>query len=77
MRSSPTPAAEVPIFQLYGENRAAPTPDPIHCESIAERSRLHNWEIRPHRHHGLFQLLWLEDGRARCVLDEARLDLSG
>lgn len=77
MRSSLAPAAEVPVFQLYGENGAAPTPDPIHCESIAERSRLHNWEIRPHRHHGLFQLLWLEDGRAQCVLDEARLDLSG
>ena len=77
MRASLTPATEVPVFQLYGENGVAPTPDPIHCESIAERSRLHNWEIRPHRHHGLFQLLWLEDGRAQCQLDEARLELSG
>lgn len=77
MPPSLAPTAGVPIFQLYGENGAAPTPDPIHCESIAERSRLHNWEIRPHRHHGLFQLLWLEDGRAQCLLDEARLDLFG
>lgn len=45
------------------------TPDLVHVEPIAARSRLHNWEIAPHRHHGLFQLLWLERGRARLHLD--------
>jgi AraC family transcriptional activator of pobA len=30
---------------------------------------LHNWEITPHRHHGLFQVLWLEQGEARFQLD--------
>lgn len=75
-RSRPA-AADVPSFQLYGENSAAPTTDLVHCESIAERSRLHNWEIRPHRHHGLFQLLWLEDGHAACQFDEARAQLQG
>ena len=77
MRPVSIPASKVPVFQLYGENGQAPAPELIHCESIAERSRLHNWEIRPHRHHGLFQLLWLEEGFASCQLDEARAELEG
>lgn len=66
----------VPVFQLYGENAQLPAPDLIHCESIASRSRLHNWEIRPHRHHGLFQVLWLEQGEAHVQLDSQRGVLS-
>ncbi len=77
MPTSVPSASKVPVFELYGENGRSPTPDLIHCESIAERSRLHNWEIRPHRHHGLFQLLWLEEGQANCQLDEARAALQG
>lgn len=75
-RSRPV-TGNVPLFQLYGESRAAPAPDLMHCESIAQRSRLHNWEIKPHRHHGLFQLLWLEDGQAVCQLDDAREVIQG
>ena len=63
------PAIKVPVFQLYGEKGQLPAPDRIHCESIASRSRLHNWEINPHRHHGLFQVLWLEQGEANFQLD--------
>jgi AraC family transcriptional activator of pobA len=62
--------AEVPVYQLYGEDQHWLTPDMVHCESIAARSRLHNWEIKPHRHHGLFQLLWLEKGAAGLQLDD-------
>ena len=63
------PRINVPVFQLYGDNGQLPVPDLIHCESIASRSRLHNWEINPHRHHGLFQVLWLEQGEARFQID--------
>ena len=66
---STKPAIKVPVFQLYGEKGQLPAPDRIHCESIASRSRLHNWEINPHRHHGLFQVLWLEQGEANFQLD--------
>ncbi|MCM0043065.1 MAG: helix-turn-helix domain-containing protein [Burkholderiaceae bacterium] len=59
----------MPVYCLYGEDSQWPVPDLIHVESIAARSRLHNWEIRPHRHHGLLQLLWLQRGRARLQLD--------
>ncbi len=55
-------ANRIPIFTLYGETLDWPTPDLIHCESIAERSRVHNWAIKPHRHRGLTQLLYLNQG---------------
>ena len=60
----------VPVFKLYGEWEHWLTPDLVHCESIATRSRLHNWQIKPHQHHGLFQMLYLEAGHARIQLDD-------
>jgi len=67
----------VPIYKLYGENTVWPTPDMVHCESIAARSRLHNWQITPHRHNGLFQILFLEQGSARIQVDDARYEMDG
>ncbi|WP_137819661.1 helix-turn-helix domain-containing protein [Pseudomonas sp. 2FG] len=61
LKSAGTP---VPVFKLYGETAAWPTPDLIHCESIPERSRLHEWEIKPHRHGDLVQLLYVQAGKA-------------
>jgi len=60
-----------PVYTLYGEKQW-PTPDMVHCESIAARSRLHDWEIRPHRHHGLIQWLYLQSGQAQVSLDGQR-----
>jgi len=59
----------VPVFRLYGETTAWPTPDLIHCESIASRSRLHDWEIRPHRHGDLVQLLYVQSGAAELEVE--------
>lgn len=61
----------IPVFKLYGETGVWPTPDLIHCESIAERSRLHDWEIKPHRHSDLVQLLYVQDGRAELEVEGA------
>ncbi len=66
----------IPVYQLYGEGQPWLTPDLVHVESIAARSRLHQWEIRPHRHHGLFQLLWLQQGSAEVQLDDSHARLS-
>ena len=71
--ASPPP---VPVYQLYGEGQPWLTPDLVHVESIAARSGLHQWEIRPHRHHGLFQLLWLQQGSADVQLDGSRQRLA-
>ncbi|MCP8465591.1 helix-turn-helix domain-containing protein [Pseudomonas sp. ZM23] len=59
----------VPVFRLYGETSVWPTPDLIHCESIASRSRLHDWEIRPHRHGDLVQLLYVQSGAAELEVE--------
>jgi AraC family transcriptional activator of pobA len=71
---APTP--RLPAYALYGEP-AAPAVDPLHCESIAARSRLHDWEIRPHRHENLFQLLVLARGHAEAALDGRAVALAG
>lgn len=65
-----TAGQRIPVYQLYGEREQWPTPDLVHCELIVERSRLHDWEIKIHQHHSLFQLLYLKGGTARVVLDE-------
>jgi AraC family transcriptional regulator, transcriptional activator of pobA len=66
---------DLPAYALYGE--AGPAADPLHCESIAARSRLHDWEIRPHRHGSLFQVLVVLRGRGRAQLDGREVALRG
>ena len=70
MASKHTIERPIPVYLLYGEEQQWLTPDLLHCEAIATRSRLHNWEILPHSHHGLLQLLWLEQGEATLQLDD-------
>ncbi|MDF0729595.1 helix-turn-helix domain-containing protein [Pseudomonas entomophila] len=65
----------VPLFQLYGENHAWPGTDLLHCESIPARSRLHHWEIKPHRHAELFQLLYVQRGQAQVEIEGRRSEI--
>ncbi|MFG6668290.1 helix-turn-helix domain-containing protein [Halomonas sp. HNIBRBA4712] len=62
-------ATLVPVFKLYGETRHWPTPDLLHCESIQERSRLHDWRIRPHRHTDLVHVLLITCGSVDLELE--------
>jgi len=66
----------VPLFQLYGENQAWPGTDLLHCESIPARSRLHHWEIKPHQHAELFQLLYVQRGEAQVEIEGVRSVIS-
>lgn len=61
---------QVPVFELYGEKQRWPTPDLIHIETIGERIHLHNWHIKPHRHSGLWHLVYFVGGTAEVELDE-------
>lgn len=58
----------VPTYDLYGESlprgRPAAPEFLLHCEEIYERSRVHGWEIRPHRHDHYFQILYIAAGEA-------------
>ncbi|MBM7456618.1 AraC family transcriptional activator of pobA [Oceanisphaera litoralis] len=60
---------EIPIFKLYGELGHWLTPDLLHYESIAQRSSLHDWEIKPHRHSDLYQLLYVQQGQAELYIE--------
>ena len=65
----------VPVFKLYGETSAWKTPDLIHCESIPERSRLHHWEIKAHRHSDLVQLLYVQSGQASLQVEDSLTEI--
>ena len=59
----------VPVYALYGEAGSDLVPDILHFETIAERSRRHDWRIRPHRHQGLSQFFLLQSGRSRVLVE--------
>lgn len=67
----------VPVFKLYGETRHWPTPDLLHCESIAARSRLHDWHIKAHRHADLVHLLHIRQGKVELHLEGTERHLEG
>ncbi len=62
----------IPVFKLYGESLDWPTPDLLHCETISSRSREHQWEIKPHRHADLCQLLFVFKGQAELEIEGQR-----
>ena len=63
------PPIAVPAFFLYGEPLRPPDERLVHIETIAARSRLHDWVIRAHRHRDLHQVLLIERGRVEAKLD--------
>ncbi len=69
--------APLPTYTLYGEADSPPSIDWLHCESIAERSSRHGWEIRPHRHATLFQILYIRRGSGEAMVDAGLSSLRG
>lgn len=67
----------LPTYSIYGEQGQDLGVDWLHCESITERSRLHDWEIRPHRHELLYQLFWIERGPCEASLDGRLYQVQG
>lgn len=60
-------SAAIRTYNLFGE--AGDLPDVVHCETIAARSQLHEWEFAPHRHARLHQILLVEKGSGQATLD--------
>lgn len=52
----------IPQYFLYGEATHDVDERFMHIESIAERSRLHDWKIRPHAHQDLHHFLLVTRG---------------
>ena len=61
------PFRRIENYNLFGET--GDMPDMVHCESIAARSKLHNWEFAPHRHSHLHQMLVVESGGGRAFIE--------
>jgi len=60
-------------YNLFGE--AGDLPDVVHCETIEARSKLHDWEFAPHRHARLHQILMVDGGGGRAVLEDSTTPL--
>lgn len=67
---------EIPDSTFYGEIQRSSTLELLHCESLVERSRQHDWKITPHRHSGITQLFFVQEGEAKAQLDGNMLILS-
>ncbi len=52
---------------LFGESTHLP--DVVHCETIAVRSSLHDWELAPHRHGRLHQVVLVLRGSGMAQLE--------
>lgn len=52
---------------LFGESTQLP--DVMHCETIAVRSSLHDWELVPHRHERLHQVMLVQSGSGMAFLE--------
>ena len=76
MRLSSRSRPLIPSFTLYGEP-AEPVRELLHIEDIQSRSRGHDWDIQPHLHHGLYQVVWICEGSARVALESGREEVSG
>jgi AraC family transcriptional activator of pobA len=62
---------KVPNFALYG-TRAEPWQELVHYERIPERSGLYHWEIEPHFHDALIQVLYPTNGSGETFIDDRR-----
>lgn len=66
---------DIETFTLYGEFGELESPDFVHIEKIASRSRLYDGNIRPHIHSDLFQLIHIEQGKALVTLEKTQLEM--
>ncbi len=59
---------------LFGESTQLP--DVMHCETIAARSSLHDWELAPHRHAHLHQVMLVQSGSGMAHMEGRQIPFS-
>ncbi|MFY0635074.1 MAG: helix-turn-helix domain-containing protein [Vannielia sp.] len=67
------PAAEINSYNLFGETEDMA--DVVHCETIAARSVLHDWQLSPHRHARLHQVLLVSSGGGVALIEGQEQEL--
>ena len=73
MTLRPASPTRIASWGLFGES--AQLPELLHCETIAARSVLHEWEFEAHRHARLHQLLLIEKGGGVVRLEQGSATL--
>lgn len=71
------PTREIPRFALYGEENRPDGAEAVHVELIETRSGLYDWHIDTHIHHGLFQVLFLFNGRVSASIGDELWECTG
>ena len=69
------PARSIPNYALYGDNAPAGGSNMFNFEWIPERSPLYGWEIDPHEHQSLIQILMLTEGYGSALIDDVHWSL--
>jgi AraC family transcriptional activator of pobA len=62
----------IPHVALYGDEALPADVDLVHFERIPVRSSRHNWEIDPHVHDAMLQVLYIESGGGGEALIDGR-----
>jgi len=70
-------SAHIPFYDLYGEAFIRKDPGLVHVEDIAFRSKGLGWQIKPHRHDKLAQIVCTFDDSWTVQLDDKRYELNG
>jgi AraC family transcriptional regulator, transcriptional activator of pobA len=71
------PERRIPLYALYGEEAPVEDTEFVHIEEIESRSSLYDWEITPHTHANLLQLLLITEGKVNVVLDDQSKEING
>ncbi len=59
----------MPVFFLFGEAQRSANPTFLHLETLEERSRPSEWNIRPHTHTDLHHLFLIAQGAGSMTAD--------
>jgi len=62
--------SDIPHYFLYGEASPSNGQTDLHIASLKESLPKHNWEIHPHRHDNLHQLLVVEQGSVLAQVND-------
>ena len=67
---------DIPSFFLYGEAPREADEPTLHVEPIGFRSARHHWQINPHLHRTLHQLIFVLRGRGVSLAESAAVEYS-
>lgn len=62
----------IPAYQLYGESPHPAAGPLLHVETIEARSARHDWQIDPHLHQALHQIILVARGQGEVLAESIR-----